>query len=140
MSVHSRIIHLKSVPAGTPVSYGRTFVTERETLVATVPVGYADGLSRELSNRGRMIVKGAGVEEVVCPIIGRVCMDQTMLDVTEVPGVTAGSEVQVFSPKREDPNSVESTARLLGTIPHVVTCAVSKRVPRVYLPAHPPKD
>jgi len=141
MSVHSRVIHLKRVPPGTPVSYGRTFVTERETLVATVPIGYADGLSRGLSNRGHMIVKGAGDEEgTVCPIIGRVCMDLTMLDVTDVPNVNVGSEVTVYSARREDPNSVEATARLLGTIPYVVTCAVSKRVPRIYLGAHPPGE
>jgi len=138
MSVRSRIIHLKKVPPGTPVSYGRTFVTERETLVATIPFGYADGLSRDLSNRGKMIVHRAAGEGVVCPIVGRVCMDQTMLDVTEVPEVSTGSEVTVYSARREDPNSVEATARQLGTIPHTVTCAVSKRVPRIYLPAHPP--
>jgi len=139
MTVRTRIVHLKKVPAGTPISYGRTFVTERETIVATVPIGYADGLSRELSNRGKMIVHGSAGTDVVSPILGRVCMDQTMLDVTGVPGVTLGSEVTVYSARREDPNSVESTARLLGTIPHTVTCAVSKRVPRIYLAAHPPR-
>ncbi|KPJ55480.1 MAG: hypothetical protein AMS16_04185, partial [Planctomycetes bacterium DG_58] len=138
MSVHSRVIHLKRVPPGTTISYGRTFVTARESLVATVPMGYADGLCRRLSNRGKMIVKGADGAGVVCPIIGRVCMDQTMLDVTEVPGVKTGSEVTVYSGRREDPNSVESTARLLETVPHTVTCAVSKRVPRIYRPANPP--
>jgi len=140
MSVRSRIIHLKRVPAGSPISYGRTFITGRETLVATVPIGYADGLCRRLSNVGKMIVKTPSGEEVVCPIIGRVCMDQTMLDVTSVPDVSAGCAVTVISSRRDDPNSVESTARLLGTIPHVVTCAISKRVPRVYLPAHPPRS
>ena len=140
MSVHSRVIHLKRVGPGTPISYGRTFVTERESLIATVPMGYADGLSRYLSNRGKMIVTGAREEAVVCPIIGRVCMDQTMLDVTDVPGVAVGSEVTVYSARRADPNSVESTARLLETVPHTVTCAVSKRVPRVYLPANPPES
>jgi alanine racemase len=66
-------------------------------------------------------------------------MDQTMLDVTDVPDVNVGSDVTVYSARREDPNSVESTARLLGTIPHTVTCAISRRVPRIYLPAHPPR-
>ncbi|HUU43957.1 MAG TPA: alanine racemase [Planctomycetota bacterium] len=140
MSVHSRIVHLKTVPAGTSISYGRTFRTTRETRVATAPVGYADGLDRRLSNAGKMIVHAAAGAGVVCPIIGRVCMDQTMLDVTAVDDASAGSAVTVYSGRRDDPNSVESTARLLGTIPHVVTCAVSKRVPRVYLPAHPPTD
>ena len=140
MTVRSRIIHLKRVPAGTPISYGRTFVTERETLVATIPIGYADGLQRRLSNRGKMIVRAADGREVVCPIIGRVCMDQTMLDVTEAPDACIGSEVTVISPRRDDPNSVETIARELQTIPHVITCAISKRVPRVYLPAHPPEQ
>jgi len=138
MSMHSRILHLKNLPPGSPVSYGRTFVTARDTLVATLPVGYADGLSTALSNRGKMIVKAADGTGVVCPVIGRVCMDLTLLDVTDVPGVGIGSEVVVYSPRREDPNSVESTAEAADTIPYVVTCAVSKRVPRVYLPAHPP--
>ena len=137
MCVRTRISYLKRVPGGTPISYGRTFVTSRETLVATVPVGYADGLERRLSNRGKMIVKGAE-KNFTCPILGRVCMDQTMLDVTEAPGAAEGSDVIVISPKREDPNSVESLARLLETIPHVITCAVSKRVPRVFLPAKSP--
>lgn len=138
MSMRTKIAHLKTVPSGTPVSYGMTFVTERETVVATVPVGYADGLPRELSNRGSMIVRSADGGRSVCPIIGRVCMDMTMLDVTDVPDVTSGSEVIVLSSRRDDPNSVESTARLLGTICHTVTCGVSKRVPRLYLPAQPP--
>jgi alanine racemase len=139
MTLKTRIVHLKQVGVGTPVSYGRTFVTARETLVATVPIGYADGIPRELSNRGKMIVHASGGSGVVAPIIGRVCMDQTMLDVTDVPDVNVGSDVTVYSARREDPNSVESTARLLGTIPHTVTCAISRRVPRIYLPAHPPR-
>jgi alanine racemase len=139
MTLKTRIVHLKKVPPGTPVSYGRTFVTARETLVATVPIGYADGLERHLSNRGKMIVHAPGGQGVVSPIIGRVCMDQTMLDVTDVPAVTVASDVTVYSARREDPNSVESTAKLLDTIPHTVTCAVSRRVPRIYLPAHPPR-
>ena len=72
------------------------------------------------------------------PILGRVCMDLTMLDVTEAPEVGIGSDVVVISSRRDDPNSVESIARTLGTIPYTVTCGISKRVPRVYLPARPP--
>jgi alanine racemase len=137
MTVRTRVSHSKRVPAGTPISYGHTFVTARETAVATVPIGYADGLDRRLSNRGKMLVKGADGKETACPILGRVCMDQTMLDVTEVPGAGVGSDVTVISARREDPNSVESLAKLLDTIPHVITCAISKRVPRVYRPATP---
>jgi alanine racemase len=138
LALRTRIVNLKSVPAGSTISYGRTFVTQRPTLVAVVPVGYADGLSRKLSNAGKMIVHARTGEGIVCPIIGRVCMDLTMLDVTDVPDVKVGSEVTVYSARRGDPNSVEAVARLIGTIPNEVTCAVSKRVPRVYLPAQPP--
>ncbi len=138
MSVRTRVAHLKRVSAGSTISYGRTFVASRETLVATVPIGYADGLDRRLSNIGKMLVKGAGGTRVVCPILGRVCMDLTMLDVTEVSEVGVGSDVVVISSRRDDPNSVESIARLVGTIPYTVTCGISKRVPRVYLPANPP--
>jgi alanine racemase len=138
MSVRTRITHLKRVSAGSTISYGRTVVTSRETLVATVPIGYADGLDRRLSNLGKMLVKGAGGKYVVCPILGRVCMDLTMLDVTEVPEAGVGRDVVVISPRRDDPNSVESIARLIDTIPYTVTCGISKRVPRVYLSAKPP--
>jgi alanine racemase len=84
----TKIFLLKKLPAGTPVSYGRTFVTRRESLIATIPIGYADGFSRSLSNCGEALVRG-----VRAPVAGRVCMDMTMLDVTDVPGVCEGDEV-----------------------------------------------
>ena len=88
LSLVTRIAYLKKVPAGVPVSYGRTFVTKRESLIATLPIGYADGYSRGLSNRGEALVRGMRV-----PVAGRVCMDMVMLDVTDVPGVAEGDEV-----------------------------------------------
>jgi len=103
--------------------------------VATLPLGYADGYSRRLSNLGKVIVlSGDGETRTVCPVIGRVCMDLTMIDVTEVlPGAAIGDEVIVYSRRREDLNSVEATAALLKTIPYTITCGLTGRVPRVYV-------
>lgn len=130
----TRIVYLKSCPSGTPISYGRTFVTRRPGVVATLPLGYADGYRRELSNQGRVsVVSGPAKTRTFCPVIGRVCMDQVVIDVTEAPGVAVGDEVIVYSRRREDPNSVEAVARMLSTIPHEVTCGLSKRVPRTYI-------
>jgi alanine racemase len=78
--------------------------------------------------------------DVLCPVIGRVCMDQVMLDVTGVEGVSLGSDVTVYSTRRDDPNSVESVARTLDTIPHEITCGLTARVPHVYLPARAPAE
>jgi len=91
------------------------------------PFRYADGYFRAFSNRGKMKVKTQ-----LAPVAGRVCMDQTIIDVTGIPNVSIGDEVTVYSACREDPNSVENLASLLGTIPNEVLCAISKRVPRVY--------
>lgn len=132
MTLKTRIAFLKRVPPGTSVSYGRSFVTQRESVLATLPVGYADGYFRALSNRARMQVKGS-----FAPVVGRVCMDQTIVDVTAIPDVSVGDEVMVYSPTREHPNSVENIALLLGSIPNEVICAVGKRVPRVYKQAQP---
>jgi alanine racemase len=83
LSLKSRILLLKKVPPGTPISYGRTFVTKRESIIATIPLGYADGYSRKLSNSGEVLIKGK-----LAPVVGRVCMDTIMVDVTDIPGVT----------------------------------------------------
>lgn len=120
----SRIEHLKSVPAGTPLGYGCTFATERPSIVATVPAGYADGVRRSLSNRGCMLVRARRA-----PIVGRVSMDLTILDVTDVPGVALGDDVIVFG---DELLTVEDVAAMAGTISYEITCGVSPRVPRVY--------
>ncbi len=127
LTLKTRIVHLRRVPAGTPVSYGRTFVTQRESVLACLPIGYADGYPRALSSRAQMQLRG----ELV-PVVGRVCMDQTVIDVTDVDFVSRGDEVIVYSPRRQDPNSVENIARMLDAIPYELTCALGKRVPRVY--------
>lgn len=119
----TRIVHLKTVPKGTTIGYGSTFVTKTDTAVGTLPIGYADGLPRGLSNRGYVLVKG-----IRCPIIGRVCMDQCMIDVTSVTDLAVGQEVIVY-----DQDTLAELSALAGTIPYELLCAVSKRVPRRYL-------
>ncbi|MBE6036191.1 MAG: alanine racemase [Clostridiales bacterium] len=127
MSVKSRITHLKTVPAGTAVSYGCTFVTERETVLATIPVGYADGYPRLLSNKGQILVNGQ-----FAPIVGRVCMDQFMADVTHIPGVKAGDEAVLLGTQGENRISAEDIAALTGTINYEVLCDFGLRLKRIY--------
>lgn len=126
LSLNTRIVFLKEVPRGACVSYGRAFVANRKTRVATIPIGYADGYNRRLSNIGSALVR-----ERVVPVIGRVCMDQTMLDVTDVPGVSVDDEVTLYG--GTGPVSVEEIARKLDTIPYEIVCAISQRVPRIYV-------
>lgn len=124
----SRILYLKRVPAGTSISYGRTFTTARSSLIATVPVGYADGYSRALSNRGQMLVGGQKA-----PIVGRVCMDLTMIDVTDIPGVSIGDEVVILGQSGNQQITADEIASLTGTINYEVLTSIGSRVRRVYL-------
>jgi alanine racemase len=126
LSLVTRIASIKKVPAGVSISYGRTFVTKRESLIATIPIGYADGYSRVLSNRGEAIVRDKRV-----PVAGRVCMDMTMLDVTEVPGVTAGDEAVLIGSRGNVRISADDIAAKTGTIAYEVLCGISGRVPRI---------
>lgn len=128
LSLVTRIAFLKKVPAGLPISYGRTFVTKRESMIATIPIGYADGYSRGLSNRGEAIVRGVRV-----PVVGRVCMDMTMLDVTEVPAVSEGDEVVLIGSQGDERITADDIAVKTGTISYEVLCGISSRVPRVYV-------
>lgn len=130
LSWKTRISYLKQVPAGTTVSYGRTYRAEDEEAIASLPVGYADGLSRGLSNKGQVLIGG-----VRCPIVGRVCMDQTMVRLP--PGLTAavGDEVVLIGRQGDDEITATDTAALLGTINYEVVCSVTARVPRVYIKA-----
>ncbi|MFD2172086.1 alanine racemase [Tumebacillus lipolyticus] len=123
----SQVVQLKEVPAGTKISYGATFETKVPSLIATVPVGYADGYSRLLSNRGEALVRGVRV-----PVIGRVCMDQLMLDVTGVEGVASGDEVVLYGKQGDDEISLDEVAEKIGTISYEVCCALGRRVPRLY--------
>ena len=128
MALRSHISFLKTVAEPTPVSYGCTYVAQPGTKVATVSAGYADGVSRLLSNRGQVLVRG-----VRCPIIGRVCMDQFMIDVTGVPEARVGDTVTIFGRDGGDEITADDVADLVGTIGYEVTCLVTPRVPRVYL-------
>ncbi|MGI6096882.1 MAG: alanine racemase [Dethiobacteria bacterium] len=127
LSFKTRIVYLKKVPAGSAISYGCTYHTSRESLIATVPVGYGDGYPRILSNRAEALLHGCRV-----PVVGRVCMDQLMLRVDEVPDVAVGDEVVLYGQQGESVVGVDEIAHLAGTINYEVLCAVSKRVPRLY--------
>jgi alanine racemase len=127
LELTTRILQLEKVPAGTPISYGRTFVTKRESIIATLPIGYADGLPRSLSNGGDVLVRGTRA-----PIAGTICMDLTMCDVTEVPDVTVGDEVVIIGTRKAETISAEEIAAKTGTISYEIFCSISKRVRRVY--------
>ena len=126
MSLSTRIMLLKTVPAGTPLGYGRTFVTSRESRIATLAIGYEDGLSRALSNKGRVIVRGQ-----FAPIVGRVSMDLTIVDVTDIAGAATGDEVSIIGTQGVSRISAEDVAASAGTISYEVTCRLSERVPRI---------
>ena len=128
MTFKTQVIYLKDVPEGTPVSYGRTYITPRRTRIATLPVGYADGYNRLLSNQGEVLIRGRRY-----PVVGRVCMDQILVDVGMDGDVEVGDEVVLFGRQGEAEVSVASICQKLNTIPYEVTCWVSKRVPRVYV-------
>jgi alanine racemase len=128
MTLKARIAHLKKVPAGFPVSYGMTHTTQAPTTIATVPVGYADGFNRRLSNRGHMLVRGQKA-----PIVGRVCMDLTMIDVGHIPGVAVEDEVVILGRQANESVTADELAGLLDTINYEITSAITARVPRVYL-------
>jgi len=123
MSVKARISAVRPLPAGTCVSYGRTAVLKRDSLLAVVPMGYGDGLPRLLSNRMSFLIHG-----VPCPIMGRVCMDMCMVDVTDLPGVKPGDVVTIYNG-----SLVRQAAKLTDTIVYELLCDVSPRVPRIYL-------
>lgn len=123
MRWYTYVVMVKEVPVGTEVGYGGTFVTKRPTKIATVPVGFADGYSRKLSNRGKVIINGKEA-----PIIGRICMDQFMVDVTDIGEVKRGDTVSLL----DDKLSVMWMADLLDSNVDEIVCGISKRVPRIY--------
>ena len=131
MSLHSRISLLKWVPAGETIGYGCTFEASRRSLIATLPVGYHDGYMRGLSNRAHVIVRG-----VYAPVVGRISMDLTLIDVTNVPDIKLDEQVTLLGWNRQQPElkiPAEDLARIAGTLSYEVTCGVSERVPRVYV-------
>lgn len=126
MSVVSKIVHLKEVPAGFRVSYGSTYITLMPTKIATVPIGYADGYNRLLSSRGEMLVRG-----VRCKVIGRVCMDYTMIDVGHIPDVALDDEVVIMGRQSNQKILADDIARHIDTINYEVVCSFNRRMPLV---------
>lgn len=127
LTLKAKISHVKKVDAGSFISYGRTFKTERESIIATLPIGYADGYSRDLSSKGKVIVNGK-----LANIIGRVCMDQCMIDVTDVGEVKVGDEVILLGEQGNVKFNADDMAEIMDTINYEILCMLKHRIPRVY--------
>ncbi len=127
MELKSHIAFIRTVGSQIPVSYGGTYVTERETRVATIPVGYADGYPRSLSNKGYVLIKGQKA-----PVIGRICMDQMMVDATGI-DAKQGDEVTLMGRDGDRFIGIDDLAALSGRFPYEFICDISKRVPRVFI-------
>ncbi len=127
LSWHSHISHIKTLEAGRAISYGGTFVTEKTTVVATVPAGYADGYRRSLSGKFYVLIRGKKA-----PILGRVCMDQLMVDVTDIPGTLPGDPVTLIGCDGQERITVEEIARAADSFNYEFVCGISRRTPRQY--------
>lgn len=127
-SLKSVVSQIKTISAGTTVSYGRTYTAEKETTLALVSCGYADGFNRRLSGKWSVMINGRKA-----PVCGRICMDQTLVDITDIPDVKVGDVVTVFSDSLSDDCSLENAADIIGTINYELLCAIGTRVPRIYL-------
>lgn len=127
LTLKSNVVYVKEVEAGTGISYNSTYITEHDSVIATIPVGYADGYPRQLSSKGRVLIHGKSV-----PIVGRVCMDQFMVDVTNIPDVKKGDMVTLIGQDGDESISIEEVANLVGSFNYELVCDIGKRVPRVY--------
>ncbi len=127
-SLKTVVSQLKTIEAGTTVSYGRTYTAERQTKLALISCGYADGFNRRLSGQWECEINGQ-----YAPVCGRICMDQTLIDVTDIPDVKVGDIVTVYSNKLDDRCSLENAAEKIGTINYELLCAIGTRVPRIYI-------
>ena len=127
MTLKTRVHFLKRVPLGMRISYGGTFTTNRESLIATLPIGYADGYSRRLSNCGEVLIHGKRA-----PVVGKVCMDLVMVDVTDIPHVSLGDEVILIGKQGKEQITPEDIADKIDSISYEVLCSIGKRVPRTY--------
>lgn len=127
LSLKTKIVYVKRVPPGRSISYGRTYVTQDNTKIATLPIGYADGYGRILSNKAEALIKGERA-----PVIGKVTMDQTMIDVGHIKNVKIGDEVVLIGRQGSNEITTEKLARLAGTIPYEIVCSITDRVPRIY--------
>ncbi len=128
MSMKTRVVQVKTLSAGESISYGCTYTTEKETIVATLCAGYADGVTRVLSNNGEVLIRGKRAK-----ILGRVCMDQFMVDVTDIPDVQAGDTATIFGTDGEETISVDEIAKKANTINYEIICNINSRVTRVYM-------
>ena len=128
MTLKAKISHLKEVPEGTGVSYGQIFVTKRKSKIATIPIGYADGFTRLLTSKAEVSIDGKRV-----PIVGKICMDQCMIDVTDIENVEIGDEVVLFGDGKNGVPHIDEIAEKLNTINYEIICMVGRRVPRVYI-------
>ncbi len=128
MSLHTRIAHLKNVPKGETIGYGRTFSTQRDSIIATIPIGYQDGYRRSLSNCGRVIVKS-----FFAPVVGRISMDWTVIDVTKILDVKVNDEVILIGERNELKITAEELAEKIETISYEITCGINRRVARKYV-------
>ncbi len=127
LRLKTRVSYIKSAPKGRSISYGRTFIVKRPTRIATIPVGYGDGYSRHLSNKGHVLIKGKRAS-----IVGRVCMDMSMVDVGHLKTVRPGSDVVLIGAQGKEMITAGEIARLTNTIPYEVVCNIGRRVPRIY--------
>ncbi|MCX5686064.1 MAG: alanine racemase [Candidatus Omnitrophica bacterium] len=130
MSLKTKIVYIKDTPPGRSISYGRTYVTQKHTKIATLPIGYADGYARNLSNKAEVIVRGRRAH-----VVGKVTMDQMMIDVGHIKNVKVGDEVVLIGRQGRNEIRLEKLARLAETIAYEFVCGISNRVPRVYKPS-----
>ncbi|URZ05106.1 alanine racemase [Clostridium felsineum] len=128
MTLKTNVVHIKKMMPGQYVSYGRKFKCERECVIATLPVGYADGYTRMLSGKAKVIINGK-----YAPVVGRICMDQCMIDITDISRVKVGDEVIIMGERDGKKFTADDIAEIIGTINYEVICMIGKRVPRVYI-------
>ena len=127
LKLKTKIVHLKSVPAGRSISYGRTYVAGEDTRIAVIPVGYGDGYPRHLSNRADVLIKGKRA-----PVVGRICMDMTMVYAGHIKNVKVGDEVVLIGRQGKESIKAEELSRLIYTIPYEIVCNIGRRIPRIY--------
>ena len=128
LSLKSKVVYLKEVEPGRSISYGRTYITDKKAIIATLAIGYADGYTHLLSHKAKALIKGRCV-----PVIGKICMDQIMVDVTDINGVKIGDEAVLIGSQDDNKITVEELAKSAGTIPYEIVCWISERVKRVYI-------
>lgn len=128
MRLVTQIVHIKQAPKGFSVSYGRKYITKKDSIIAAIPIGYGDGYPRSLSNKGEVLIKGQRAK-----VAGAICMDITMLDVTHIKGVEQGDEAVLIGKQGDDNITVDELAEKAGTISYEILCGITNRVPRVYI-------